>query len=42
MIAYSALMDFILALFPTVLIWHLQMGMREKLGVLLAMSLGVL
>ncbi|KAK3684140.1 hypothetical protein B0T22DRAFT_354499, partial [Podospora appendiculata] len=39
--AYSAAMDFVLALFPTILIWHLQMGKREKLGVLLAMSLGV-
>ncbi|KAK3321283.1 hypothetical protein B0T19DRAFT_478417 [Cercophora scortea] len=39
--AYSAAMDFTLALFPTILIWHLQMGKREKLGVLLAMSLGV-
>ncbi|KAK3314369.1 hypothetical protein B0H66DRAFT_504351, partial [Apodospora peruviana] len=39
--AYSAAMDFGLAVFPTILIWHLQMGKREKLGVLLAMSLGV-
>ncbi|KAK3373011.1 hypothetical protein B0T24DRAFT_527533 [Lasiosphaeria ovina] len=39
--AYSAAMDFILAIFPTVLIWHLQMGTREKVGVVVAMSLGV-
>jgi hypothetical protein len=35
-------MDFALALFPVILIWHLQMGNREKFGVLIAMSLGVL
>lgn len=35
-------MDFALALFPVFLIWHLQMGKREKLGVVVAMSLGVL
>lgn len=40
--AYSAAMDFVLALFPVYLIWHLKMGKREKLGVLIAMSLGVL
>ena len=28
-------MDFVLALFATVLIWHLQIKKREKLGVLL-------
>jgi hypothetical protein len=40
--AYSAGMDFALALFPTVLIWGLQMNRREKIGVIVAMSLGVL
>jgi len=39
---YSALMDFILALLPWFLVWRLQMKRREKLGVALAMSLGVL
>ncbi|KAK1750344.1 hypothetical protein QBC47DRAFT_455275 [Echria macrotheca] len=39
--AYSAAMDFALALFPVILIWHLQMGNKEKFGVLIAMSLGV-
>jgi len=35
-------MDFTLALFPSVLIWKLKMEWREKLGVIVAMSLGVL
>jgi hypothetical protein len=35
-------MDFTLALFPWFLIWKLQMNKREKFGVALAMSLGVL
>ncbi|KAK0710755.1 hypothetical protein B0H67DRAFT_539651 [Lasiosphaeris hirsuta] len=39
--AYSSAMDFTLALFPVFLIWDLQMGNREKLGVVIAMSLGV-
>ncbi|KAH8904827.1 hypothetical protein BR93DRAFT_916595 [Coniochaeta sp. PMI_546] len=40
--AYSAAMDFILALFPWFLIWNLQMNKKEKVGVAVAMSLGVL
>ncbi|KAH7009008.1 hypothetical protein EDB80DRAFT_683986 [Ilyonectria destructans] len=40
--SYSAAADFTLALFPWLLIWHLQMRTREKAGVAVAMSLGVL
>lgn len=40
--AYSAAMDFALALFPWVLIWKVQMRRVEKLGVAFGMSLGVL
>ncbi|KAL1890726.1 hypothetical protein Sste5346_008051 [Sporothrix stenoceras] len=39
--AYSALMDFSLALFPSVLIRNLQMKKAEKYAVIFAMSLGV-
>ncbi|CAK7230268.1 hypothetical protein SBRCBS47491_007529 [Sporothrix bragantina] len=39
--AYSALMDFSLALFPSFLIWNLQMKKTEKYAVIFAMSLGV-
>ncbi|OAA59763.1 hypothetical protein SPI_05961 [Niveomyces insectorum RCEF 264] len=39
--AYSAAMDFILALFPSFLIWNLQMKKAEKFAVTFAMSLGV-
>lgn len=35
-------MDFILALFPWVILWRIQMKKREKFGVLIAMSMGVL
>jgi hypothetical protein len=40
--AYSALLDFVLATFPFVIIYKLQMSKKEKLGVIFAMSLGVL
>lgn len=40
--AYSAAMDFALALIPWVIMWRLQMKRAEKLGISLAMSLGVL
>ncbi|KAF2872392.1 hypothetical protein BDV95DRAFT_382862 [Massariosphaeria phaeospora] len=40
--AYSALLDVILASFPWIIIWRLQMNTREKLGVVIAMSLGFL
>jgi hypothetical protein len=41
-LAYSGCMDFILALFPWVILWKLQMKKREKFGILIAMSMGVL
>ncbi len=34
-------MDFPLARFTTFLIWRLQMQLKEKIGVIIAMSLGV-
>lgn len=40
--AYSGCMDFILALLPWAVIWKLQMKKREKFGIAVAMSLGVL
>ncbi|KAI1106219.1 hypothetical protein F4804DRAFT_348976 [Jackrogersella minutella] len=39
--AYSALMDFVLALLPWPLIWHLKMRTKEKIGVAVAMSMGI-
>ncbi|OGM46628.1 hypothetical protein ABOM_004648 [Aspergillus bombycis] len=39
--AYSGCMDFILALLPWLVIWKLQMRRREKLGIAIAMSLGI-
>ncbi|KAJ1711562.1 hypothetical protein AFGD_008289 [Aspergillus flavus] len=39
--AYSGCMDFILALLPWLVIWKLQMKRREKLGIAIAMSLGI-
>lgn len=41
-LAYSGCMDFILALLPWLVIWKLQMKRREKLGIAIAMSLGIL
>jgi hypothetical protein len=41
-IAWSTFTDFWLALFPWILIWKLQMKKVEKIGVCVAMSLGVL
>ncbi|ERT03314.1 hypothetical protein HMPREF1624_01625 [Sporothrix schenckii ATCC 58251] len=38
---YSAVMDFVLALLPWKIVWQLQMRRPEKLGVAVAMSLGV-
>lgn len=40
--AYSALMDLSLALLPWKLIWGLQMKKKEKIGVAVAMSCGIL
>ncbi|KAK4465109.1 hypothetical protein QBC42DRAFT_219432 [Cladorrhinum samala] len=39
--AYSALMDIILALLPWNFLWSLQMKTNEKIGVGLAMSMGI-
>ncbi|KAK5661067.1 hypothetical protein OQA88_10957 [Cercophora sp. LCS_1] len=39
---YSAASDFVLALLPWVIIWNLQMRLKEKIGVGVAMSLGTL
>ncbi|KAI0380604.1 hypothetical protein F5Y04DRAFT_289313 [Hypomontagnella monticulosa] len=41
-VAYSAAMDFALAVFPWKIVWKTQMQAREKIGVALAMSFGVL
>ncbi|SPO06835.1 uncharacterized protein DNG_09529 [Cephalotrichum gorgonifer] len=38
---YSALMDFILAFLPWKLLWRLNMQKKEKIGVIIAMSMGV-
>lgn len=40
--AYSAAMDFLLAMVPWFVIMKLRMHMKEKLGVVVCMSLGVL
>jgi hypothetical protein len=39
---YSGVMDFVLALLPWKVIWNLQMKRKEKVGVALAMSMGIL
>ncbi|KAM7211087.1 hypothetical protein V8F06_013528 [Rhypophila decipiens] len=39
--AYSGLMDIALALLPWKVIWKLQMRLKEKVGVALAMSMGI-
>ncbi|KAI1378734.1 hypothetical protein F4677DRAFT_453404 [Hypoxylon crocopeplum] len=39
--AYSALIDFVLALLPWPLIWHLHMKTKERIGVAVAMSMGI-
>jgi len=40
LLAYSAAMDFTLALLPWKLLWNLQMVKKEKLGVAVAMGFG--
>jgi len=35
-------MEFVLALLPWKIIWKLQMKKKEKIGVALAMSMGIL
>ncbi|KAK3312689.1 hypothetical protein B0H66DRAFT_643870 [Apodospora peruviana] len=39
--AYSGLMDIVLALLPWSVVWGLQMRRKEKIGVAVAMSMGV-
>ncbi|ORY58496.1 uncharacterized protein BCR38DRAFT_500261 [Pseudomassariella vexata] len=39
--SYSALLDVVLAFVPCKLVWRTQMKKKERLGVLIAMSLGV-
>ncbi|KAJ5632738.1 hypothetical protein N7490_009077 [Penicillium lividum] len=39
--AYSGCMDFILAVCPWVILWRLQMKKREKFGIIIAMSMGI-
>lgn len=39
---YSAVMDLVLTAFPTVVISGLQMKTRDKIGIILSMSLGVM
>ncbi|KAI1841433.1 hypothetical protein JX266_012362 [Neoarthrinium moseri] len=41
-VLYSSLMDFTLALFPWKILWHTDMKNREKVGLGIAMSFGVL
>ncbi|KAK7985663.1 hypothetical protein PG988_003285 [Apiospora saccharicola] len=38
---YSAVMDLVLTAFPSVVIWGLQMETRDKIGIILSMSLGL-
>lgn len=38
---YSAVMDLVLAFLPWKFIWSLQMSQKEKIGVVIAMSMGV-
>ncbi|KAF3389232.1 hypothetical protein F1880_004088 [Penicillium rolfsii] len=40
--AYSGCMDVILALLPWVVLWNLEMKKREKAGIALAMSMGII
>ncbi|EEY16829.1 conserved hypothetical protein [Verticillium alfalfae VaMs.102] len=39
--AYSGIMDIVLALLPWQVLWGLQLNLKEKLGVGIAMSLGI-
>jgi hypothetical protein len=40
--AWSAFMDFVLAVVPWVLFWDVKMKSLEKIGLIVAMSLGIL
>ena len=39
--SFSAASDFILALFPTLIIWNLQLPLKAKVGIGFLMSLGI-
>ncbi|KAM7183875.1 hypothetical protein V8F33_013326 [Rhypophila sp. PSN 637] len=39
--AYSGLMDIVLALLPSSVLWNLQIRRKEKIGIAVAMSMGV-
>lgn len=40
--AYFALVDLVLALLPTTLLWNLQMSWTRKIGLFILLGLGVL
>ncbi|KAL1893490.1 hypothetical protein Sste5346_006318 [Sporothrix stenoceras] len=40
--SYSGVMDVVLAIIPWTLLWNVQMRLKEKIGVLVAMSMGIL
>jgi len=40
--AYSGAMDIMLALLPWKILWFLTMNKKEKIGMIMAMSMGVL
>jgi hypothetical protein len=42
MLVFSVCMDFVLALLPWKVIWNLQLNTRDKFGVAIAMSMGIL
>lgn len=42
LLGYSAAMDVTLAFLPWKYIWSLEMSRKEKIGVVIAMSMGVL
>jgi hypothetical protein len=39
---YSGIMDFTLAMMPWKIVWSIQMRRKEKLGVAIGMSMGIL
>lgn len=41
-VGYSAAMDFVLAILPWKMIMGLQMNKREKIGVVVALSMGIM
>lgn len=41
-LAWSAVLDFVLALFPWVALWNLNMKKKEKYTICLSLSLGIL